>query len=147
MSVKAQVIASGNATAVEIPKSAVDQLNGGARPAIVVTIHGHSWRTRVALKNGLCLVGISAANRAAAGIAEGDTVLVSIALDTAPRDVEEPMDLKRALDAQPQCRAAFGRLAFGLRAKRVRELEEAKSPETRQRRLDKLMADLGKPGA
>jgi hypothetical protein len=142
MKLRSKVIPSGNATAIEIPKSAVESLGGGARPAISVTINGHTWRTRIALMRGLCLVGISARNRADAGIAEGDTVEAVIALDDEPRNVPEPPDLKAALDARPSLRAAFDGLPFGLRQKHVRSLEEAKSAETRQRRLAKLVSEL-----
>ena len=55
---------------------------------------------------GKCLVGISAANRAASGIAEGDVVEVDLKLDTEPRVVPEPPDLARALNDDPEARAA-----------------------------------------
>lgn len=147
MKLLSQVIPSGNATAVEIPKSAVEALRGGARPPVAVTINGHTWRTRVALMRGMCLIGISAQNRAAAGIAEGQVVEVLIELDEAPRDVAEPADLKAALDAQPALRSRFDALAFGLRQKHVRQIEEAKSAETRQRRVARLLAELQQQNA
>jgi hypothetical protein len=85
MKFKARVIPSGNATGVEIPEHVVKALRSGARPPITVTINGHVWRSRVALMRGQCLVGISAANRVASGIAEGDLIVVDLQLDTAPR--------------------------------------------------------------
>lgn len=142
MKLKAKVIPSGNATAIELPEAAVASLGGGAKPAVAVTINGHTWRTRVARMRGLCLIGISARNREAAGIAEGDNVEATIALDELPRDVAEPLDLKTALDASSSARRAFEKLPFGLRQQHVRHLEEAKSQETRDRRLAKLLADL-----
>jgi len=146
MQLKSRVIPSGNATAVEIPKAALDALGGGARPAITISINGHSWRTRVALMRGLALVGISARNRAEAGIAEGEEVEFSIALDDQPREVEEPEDVRLALDAHPSARAAFNALPFGLRQKHLRHVEEAKSADTRDRRLAKLVAELAQRG-
>ncbi|WP_432720811.1 YdeI/OmpD-associated family protein [Jeongeupia wiesaeckerbachi] len=142
MKLRAKVIPSGNATAIELPEAAVASLGGGARPAVAVTINGHTWRTRVARMRGLCLIGISTRNRAAARIAEGDDIEVAIYLDELPRDVPEPPDLKSALDASSSARCAFEKLPFGLRLKYVRHLEEAKSLETRGRRLTKLIAEL-----
>jgi hypothetical protein len=89
---------------------------------------------------GLRLVGISAANRAASGIAEGDVVEVLLALDSEPRVVTEPSDLADALDRSPAARAAFDRLPFGLKRKHVTTIEESKSAEVRQRRIAKLVA-------
>jgi antitoxin component of MazEF toxin-antitoxin module len=143
MKFKATIIPSGNATAVEIPEKMVQALGPETRPPVVITINGHTWRSRVAAMRGLKLIGISAANRAAAGVNEGETIEVELALDTAPREVEEPADLAAALDASKSARAAFDGLPFGLRQKHVRSIEEAKSPEVRARRIAKLVATLG----
>jgi hypothetical protein len=100
------------------------------------------WRSRIALMGGKCLVGISAANRKASGIALGDTVEIEFALDTEPRTVAEPADVALALNKSARVRAAFDKLPFGLRRKRIADIENAKSPETRKRRIEKLLADL-----
>ena len=142
MKFRGKVIPSGNATAVEIPKAVVEALGSGARPAIAVTINGHTWRSRVALMRGQCLVGISAANRAASGIAEGDVVQVELKLDSEPRVVPVPPDLAKALNADSKVRAAFDRLPFGLKRKHVTSVEEAKSSEVRKRRIAKLVTTL-----
>ncbi len=143
MKFKATVIPSGNATAVEIPPEVMAALGAQARPPIAITINGHGWRSRVALMRGQRLVGISAANRAAAGIAEGDVVEVDVALDEAPRVVAEPPDLAQALGKDRKARAAFDRLPFGLKRKHVAAIEEAKSAEVRRRRIEKLVASMG----
>jgi len=143
MQFRAVVIPSGNATAVEIPEDVMRSLGSEARPPVAISINGHSWRSRVAIMNGQRLVGISAANRIAAGIAEGQTIDLDITLDTAPREVEEPDDLKAALDGNPAARTAFDKLPFGLKAKHLRDIESAKSAEVRTRRIGKLVETLG----
>ena len=142
MKFRAKVIPSGNATAVEVPTDVMKALGSGPRPLIAVTVNGHMWRSRVALMRGQRLVGISAANRAASGIAEGDVVEVDLKLDTEPRGVPEPPDLAKALNDDPEARAAFERLPYGLRRKHVAAIEEAKTPEVRQRRIAKLAATM-----
>ena len=142
MKFRAKVIPSGNATGVEIPTDVVKALGSGLRPLIAVTINGHTWRSRVALMRGQCLVGISAANRAASGIAEGEVVEVDLELDTEPRVVPEPADLARGLDDDPEARAAFDRLPYGLRRRHVAAIEEAKATEVRQRRIARLVAAM-----
>lgn len=143
MQFRAIVIPSGNATAVEIPDDVMQSLGPEARPPVAITVNGHTWRSRVAIMNGQRLVGISAAHRAAAGIDEGQAIDIDITLDTAPREVEVPDDLKSALDTNPAARAAFDKLPFGLKAKHVREIEAAKTPEVRARRIGKLVETLG----
>jgi hypothetical protein len=142
MKFRAKVIPSGNATAVEVPTDVMKALGSGPRPLIAVTVNGHMWRSRVALMRGQRLVGISAANRAASGIAEGDVVEVDLKLDTEPRVVPEPPDLAKALNDDPEARAVFERLPYGLKRKHVAAIEEAKTPEVRQRRIAKLAATM-----
>lgn len=136
------VVPSGNATGIEVPAAVVDAFASGKRPAVAITINGHTWRSRVATKGGRFVVGISAANRTAASIALGDEIDVTLRLDTEPRVVAEPQDLAAALDADPLVRAAFGALPFGLRRKHVRSIEDAKSEATRSRRIARLVETL-----
>ena len=60
-------------------------------------------------------IGISAANRAAAGIAEGDIVEVGLRLDFEPRDVALPADVADAFADAARARTAFDTLPFGLK--------------------------------
>ena len=143
MRFSATVEPAGNATGVEVPAAVVNALGSGRRPEVVITIGGHTWPSRVASMGGRFIVGISAANRAASGIAEGNVVEVGLRLDAEPRVVAEPPDLADALDRGPQARAAFDRLPYGLKRKHVRAIEEAQSPQTRQRRIAKLITTIG----
>lgn len=142
MTFRATVEPAGNATGVEVPAEVVEGLGEGKRPRVVITINGHSWRSRVASTGGRYLVGISAANRAASGIAEGDEVEVGLAVDTEPREVVEPPELTEALDADPEARAAYDRLAYTHRRRHVLSIEGAKTAETRQRRVAKAVAAI-----
>jgi hypothetical protein len=128
-----------------VPAEVVGALASGKRPKVAITINGHTWRSRVASRGGRFLVGISAANRAASGIALGDEVEVALELDIEPRVVAEPTDLAEALDADPPAREAFDRLPYGLRRKHVTAVEDSKSAETRQRRIARLIATLRSP--
>ena len=90
---------------LEIPPELVEALGGGKRPAVTITINGHSWKSRVAIMRGRYLLGLSTANRQAARVVTGDQVEVDVELDTEPRVVAEPADFARALDADPVARA------------------------------------------
>jgi hypothetical protein len=131
---------------LEVPQQVVEALGGGKRPAVTITINGHSWRSRVAIMRGRHLIGLSNANRRAAGVVTGDEVEVEVEYDAEPRVVTEPADLARALDADPLARAAYNRLPYGLKLQHVRAIESAKQPETRRRRIEKAIAALQDPG-
>lgn len=75
-----------------MPPSVVEALGGGKRPAVTITINGHTWKSRVAIMRGRYLLGLSNANRKAAGVATGDEVEVEVEveIDAEPRVVAEP---------------------------------------------------------
>ncbi|MFF6772031.1 YdeI/OmpD-associated family protein [Streptomyces sp. NPDC012637] len=127
---------------LEVPPEVVAALGGGARPPVTITVNGHSWKSRVAILRGRHLLGLSNANRQAAGVAIGEEVEVELELDTEPRVVVEPQDFARALDDDPAARAAYDNLAHSRKREHVRAIESAKKPETRQRRIEKAIATL-----
>ncbi|HQY32452.1 YdeI/OmpD-associated family protein [Actinotalea sp.] len=132
----------GTNTGIPVPDDVVAALGQGRKPPVVVTVGGHTYRTTVASRGGQYLLSLSAANRAAAGVAGGDEVDVDIELDTAPREVEVPDDLAGALAADPAARAAWDRLAYSHRQRHVLAVEGAKAAETRARRVEGVLRAL-----
>lgn len=127
---------------LEVPRQVVEALAGGARPPVIITINGHTWKSRLAIMRGRHLIGLSNANRRAAGLVVGERVEVDLQLDTEPRVVVEPADFTRALDADPVARAIYDRLAKSHRREHVLSIEGAKRPETRARRIANAVAML-----
>ncbi|PSR52884.1 hypothetical protein AHMF7605_04760 [Adhaeribacter arboris] len=66
-------------------------------------------------------------------------ILNQSSLDRSSKTIEIPADLEQALHQHPVALAIFEKLAFTHRKEYVRWLEEAKKPETRQRRLEKAI--------
>ena len=130
------------ATGIAVPDKVVEALGSSKRPAVVVTVGGHSYRTTISRMGGEFLIPLSAENRTAAGVAAGETVEVGVVLDTAPREVEVPADFAKAMKAVAGARTRFDALAFTHRKEWVRSIESAKAPETRQRRIAKALAAL-----
>ena len=130
------------ATGIEVPEDVVAALGSGNRPPVTVTIGGHTYRTTVTRMGGRFLIGLSAENRTAAGVAAGDEVDVEIEPDTEPREVEVPADLAEALAHDQTARATFDGLSYTHRKEWVRWIEEAKKVETRATRLAKTVESL-----
>jgi hypothetical protein len=133
-------------TGIEVPATVLEALGGGRRPKVTVTINGATYRSSVASMGGRFLVGVSAENRALTGVSGGQVVDVDLELDTAPREVAVPDDLRKALDAVPEAAAAFARLSYSHQRQHVEAVEAAKQPETRRRRIDKAV-DMLQRGA
>lgn len=136
------VATGGTTTGIRIPDAAVAELGGGNRPKVVATVNGHMWRSSIARMGGEFWLGVSAENRTAAGIAAGDPVELDVELDTAPRTVEVPVDLAAALAQSPAAKAAFDALSYSHQRQHVLAVEDAKTPETRARRIAAAIAKL-----
>lgn len=127
---------------LEMPESVVDALGAGKRPPVTITLNGHTWKSRVAIMRGRYLLGLSIANREAAGVTAGDRVEVEVKLDREPRVIVEPDDFAEALNGDPVARAAYDRLSYTHRREHVLAIESAKQPETRRRRIERALEAL-----
>ena len=135
------------ATGIEVPAEVVEALGAGKRPPVNVTINGFTYRSTIAVMGGLYMVGVSAENRAGAGVKGGDEIDVDIELDSSPREVVVPAELAAALDAEPAARRTFDALSYSNRSWHVLQVTTAKTDETRERRIAKSIAALkeGRP--
>ncbi|WP_407569422.1 YdeI/OmpD-associated family protein [Deinococcus altitudinis] len=139
----------GTPTGIEVPAHVVSALGPRKNPAVRVVVSRpgvageYRYRSTVAVMGGAFMVPLSAAHRAASGLQAGDPISVGLELDTEPRTVELPADLAVALSGQAGATEAFAALAPSKRKEAARQLEDAKTPETRERRLKKLLSQLG----
>jgi hypothetical protein len=132
-----------NATGLQVPSEVIAALGTQKRPRVKVSLNGYTYRSTVAPYGDVFMLPLSQEHRAAAGVTAGDEVEVTIELDLEPRTVEVPDDLRAALSEKPGATEAFEALAFSRRKEFVRQVEEAKAQETRQRRIAKIVADVG----
>jgi hypothetical protein len=139
--------AERTATGIEVPETVVEGLGAGKRPPVRVTINGYTYRSTVAPMGGAYMVGVSAENRAAAGVKGGETHDIELTLDSAPREVELPEDFAAALAADPEAGRTFDALSPSNKGYHTALIAGAKSDETRRRRIEKQVAALhdGRP--
>jgi hypothetical protein len=128
------------ACGIEVPEAVVDALGGSRRPAVVVTLDHYTYRSTVAPMNGGFWVGVNAEHREASGLGAGDEVQVTLAPDTAPRELGVPPELAAALDADPVARAFFDGLSYSNRRVFTLSVEGTNNPETKARRVEKAIA-------
>ena len=135
-----------NATGIVVPQDAVEALGKSKKPPVVVTIGDFSYRSTVAVMGGQFLISLSAAHRKASGLAAGDDVTVTLEVADAPRQVEVPSDFGAAM-ATAGVRPFFDGLSNSLQRMHIDLVNGAKSPETRERRMEKAVGLFvaGKP--
>jgi uncharacterized protein DUF1905/bacteriocin resistance YdeI/OmpD-like protein len=132
----------GNNTGIEVPADVVAALGAGKRPAVVVTVNGYRYRSTVAPMGGKYLIPFSAERRRESGIGGGDAIDVELVVDTAPRVVEVPEDLRTALDGSPAAAAAWAKLSYSNQKGHADAVSGAKVAETRARRIAAVVATL-----
>ena len=142
MKFKTTILQSGNNTGIEVPTEVVEGLGGGKKPAVMVTVGDYGYRSSIAVMGGKFLIPLSAERRAESGIKGGDAVEVELALDTQPREVVVPEDLSVALAGDAAAKAFFETLSYSNRLRHVLSITDAKTPETRAKRIDKAVEAL-----
>lgn len=130
------------ATGISVPAEVVERLGSGKRPAVRVTFNDFTYRTTVAPMGGEFLVPVSAQIRESAGVTAGDALDIEIELDTEPREIPMPPDLAEALVGEAEAARTFDGLSVSNKKRIIFPIEEAKTPETRKRRIEKAVATL-----
>ena len=130
------------ATGIRVPADIVASLGPSKRPAVRVTVGGHTYRTTVAPLGGAFMLPVSAEVRERAGVAAGDAVDIDIELDTEPREVAVPPDFAAALDRDADARRFFDGLSYSNKRRFVLPIEDARTAETRQRRIAEAVDTL-----
>jgi hypothetical protein len=134
------VTATGNNTGIVVPDHLIDDLGAGSRPAVVVNVNGYEYRNTVGVMGGKHMISISAAVRKETGLKGGDPIHVTLTLADTPREVDVPADFAAALSADPAAGAFFATLSNSLQRYHVDNVSEAKTAETRQRRIEKAIS-------
>jgi hypothetical protein len=112
---------------------------GKVRAPVTVTLNGYSYRSTIAsMGDGPC-IPLRRSNREAAGLEGGETLAVTLTLDTETRTVKPPPDLVRALKAAPPAWERWGELSFSHQREHAEAVAGAKKPETRARRIERAV--------
>ena len=130
-----------NTAGIQVPEEIIEKLGAGKRPLVLVTINKYTYRSAVAVMGGKYMISLSAAHRIAADVQGGDELDVTLELDLEPRTVDIPKDLKDALMSAGALEA-FDNTAPSMKKEYVRQVEEAKAQETRERRIAKIVEKL-----
>jgi hypothetical protein len=130
----------GTASGIVVPAEKMAELGPAKRYPVVVTINDtYTYRNSVSWYKGAFMISVSSANKAAAGIAGGDRVTVSLEHDDAPRVLEIPAELGAAL-ASAGVLQPLRALSYSRQRALVEPWIAAKSQEAKDRNLAKIVA-------
>lgn len=141
---KTTIVQNGNNTGIHVPNTVLDELNGGKKPLVKVTLNDYSYRSAVGKMEDKFMISLSADNRKKAKVKGGDTLEVTIELDTEPRITEIPTQLQTALNKNQIAKMVFDKLSPSWKKAIVLSITEAKTEETKTKRIEKVIAELNK---
>lgn len=130
-----------NTTGIQVPDEVIEKLGSSRKFLVRMTIKNYTYRSAVAVMGGKFMVGVSSENRKAASVEGGEDVDVTIGLDLEARTVTLPKDLQDALTGA-NALEAFQNASPSMQKEYVRQVEEAKAQETRERRILKIVEKL-----
>lgn len=141
-----QITEADNA-GIPVPPDVVTSLGGGNHPKVVLTLNGFTYRSSIAKMGDGFWIPVSKARRAEGKLEVGVPYEIGIELDTAPREVEFPEELATYFDADPAAKTAWDVMSYSNQLRMVTPILNAKKPETRQKNIDKVIAQLRETGA
>src|SRR5262245_18741551 len=116
---------------------------GKVRAPVKVTLNGYTYRSTIAAMGGEMFLPLRRSNRAPAGLLGGEPLSVTLELDTEKRETRPPADLVKALKAAPPAWDRWRELSFTRQREPVEAVEQARPPETRQRRIERAVRYVG----
>ena len=127
----------GGGTLIPVPKEVAASLGPmKGMPKVRAMIAGIPYRgSLMPMGDGTYCLGVLKSIQEKAGVGQGDAIAIELDLDTEARTVSVPDDLAKALARDRKSATAWERLSFTNKKEIARSLEEAKRPETRERRL------------
>lgn len=133
---------AGGSALIHLPPFSPQALGKGRKP-VTANLNGKAYRSSVFPEDKTRqYMVINAEMRAEAKLSHRQVIAASLIPDREPRSVELPADLAHALDAEPEAKARFARLAVSHQREYVQWIEEARKPETRARRIRETLKKI-----
>ncbi|MDO9086672.1 MAG: YdeI/OmpD-associated family protein [Anaerolineaceae bacterium] len=139
----APIIDAGVGAYIEFPFDTLELFDTVGRIPVVVEFDGVPYQgTMLRYGTEKHIIILVKKIREAIGKQAPEVVHVKVELDNRQREVSIPEDVQLALKENPPTNEKFQKLAFTHQKEYMRWIEDAKRPETRQRRVEKMIQEL-----
>jgi hypothetical protein len=128
-----------DSAALKPPFDVVEVFQRKGRVPVKGTINGLPFRSSLMNMGEGHMMVVNAQLRAGAHCKGGDTVDVVMELDEDERKVEVPAYLKKIINGDAKAKEFWRKLSFTHQKEYVREIDGAKRPETREKRIAAMM--------
>lgn len=135
------IVGTGNHASIAIPDEQLQIIGGNKRAPLKITVNGYTYQSTATVFRGSCAVVFPQHDRTMAGVSSGETVDVTLELDSGYREVDIPTSLQTALQNEHLVNV-FRDLIYSKRKEFARQVREAKAEDTRTRRIEKIILTL-----
>jgi len=134
---------NSEATGIRVPFDVEKTYGTRARVPVRGTINGYPFRSSIFPMGGGChFMAVNKSMREGAKAKAGDTVSIVMERDEEPRVIRPPQDFTHALKKNKTAQAAWEKLSYTHQKEYAQAIEAAKKSETRERRIEKAIAEL-----
>jgi hypothetical protein len=126
------------------PFDVVEVFRRKGRVPVKGTINGFPFRSSLMNMGDGHMMAVNAQMRAGGNCKAGDTVSVVMEIDEEERKVDVPAYLKKIIDSDANAGESWPKLSFTHQKEYVREIDDAKRPETREKRIAAMLDALRK---
>ena len=131
----------GNNVAIVVPPENLEELQAGKRPPVKVRVNEYEYQSTIASMSGQFLLPFAKEHRERSGYKGGDSVTVTLTLESNNREVLLPDDLTKAL-TENQVMNVFEEKSYSIRKEFVRQVIDSKKEETRIKRIQSIIEQL-----
>ena len=130
--------------ALKPPFDVVEVFHTKARVPVKGTINGFPFRSSLMNMGDGHMMAVNAQLRAGGNCKGGDTVDVVMELDEEERRVVLSASLKKIIASDPRTKESWAKLSFTHQKEWMRAIDDAKRPETKEKRITAMMDALRK---
>jgi hypothetical protein len=130
--------------ALKPPFDVVEVFHTKARVPVKGTINGFPFRSSLMNMGTGHMMAVNAQLRAGGNCKGGDTVDVVMELDEEERRVVLSASLKKIIASDPRTKESWAKLSFTHQKEWMRAIDDAKRPETKEKRITAMMDALRK---
>jgi len=131
----------GNNVGIVVPPEILDELNAGKHPPVKVEVNEYEYLSTIASMSGQYLIPFAKEHREQSGYKGGDSVTITLELESKNRSLPLPEELSRAIE-ENRLVETFEAQSYSARKEHIRQVVEAKKEETKKKRIQQIIEQL-----
>jgi len=140
-SFKTVIQSFGNNAGIIVPPENLQELGAGKNPPVKVHVNEYEYQSTIASMSGQYLIPFAKEHREQSGYKGGDSVTITLELESKNRTLPLPEELSKAIE-ENHLTETFDGQSYSVRKEYIRQVVEAKKEETKTKRIQQIIEQL-----